>query len=114
MMGGKLPGVTGQRHTRECSECRKPTPSDQGVTCSARCRKRRERRIKDQQSAWILALHEIGKMRDSIKRKECETKTMREQLIRIRDEINDLLLMVNDADMVARREMLSEYRRNRF
>lgn len=105
------PGVTPTSHT--CSECKKSMPGDaQRVTCSDKCRKRRERRQKDQHSAYIMALHELQKMRDGIKRGET-VKDYRDQLIRLKDEINDLLLLANESNAVARREMLSGYHQNR-
>lgn len=103
--------ITGGR----CSECGQEF---QGLhlasktTCSPKCRKRRERRQRDSESAWVLALHELGKMRDGIKRGESLDK-YREQLHRLKGEINDLLLLAKDADAVARREMLeARARRN--
>lgn len=101
--------VTSTSHT--CSECRNPIKPE-AVTCSAKCRKRRERRQKDQHSAYIMALHELQKMRDGIKRGET-IKDYRQQLNRLKDEINDLLLLVKDPDAVERREMLSSYRSKR-
>jgi uncharacterized protein YdcH (DUF465 family) len=105
--------VTGRRHT--CTECRNELP-DCGdsrratrVTCSAKCRKRRERRQKDAHSAWILAQHELQKMRDSIKRGE-QVVDLRNQLIRLRDEINDLLLLANESNAVQRLQFLSDWK----
>lgn len=95
-------------YQNKCIECGKELErwhSRQQLTCSAKCRKRRERRQKDQQSAHTLAMRELQKMRDGIKRGE-ELERYREQLMRLRDEINDLLLLAKDADQLAKREML--------
>lgn len=92
----------------ECSECRKPFEGLHLVsktTCSPKCRKRRERRQKDAHSAYILALHELGKIRDSLKRRE-NVEDFIPQLQRLKGEINDLLLLAGEADALAKREML--------
>ena len=116
-IGGSRNDVTQLGHV--CTECKQPLPSEtwdrravKRVTCSARCRKRRERRQKDQHAAWILAMHQLQQMRDGIKRGE-QLKDFRDQLIRLKDEINDLLVLVNDEDAVARRNFLSERSRRR-
>src|SRR5690554_3886696 len=102
-------------YRRNCIECGNELPTwhlRQKITCSAVCRKRRERRQKDQQSAHVIVMQELQKMRDGIKRGEALAE-YREQLIRLKDEINDLLLLANDADAVARREMIeARARRN--
>lgn len=118
MIENNLPGqsVTGRRHT--CSECKKELPSSsywsetKRVTCSAKCRKRRERRQKDAHSAWILAMHNLQLMRDSIKRGE-QVIELRDQLIRLKDEISDLLLLANESNAVQRREMLNGWKSRR-
>lgn len=61
--------------------------------------------MKEQHLAWVAALSALDQMRDALKRKE-ETEYHRDCLIRLRDEINDLLLLAKDADAMARREML--------
>lgn len=91
-----------------CSECKKPFEGLHLVsktTCSPKCRKRRERRQKEAHAAWILALHELGKMRDSIKRGET-LDDFKAQLQRLKGEINDLLLLAGDEDALAKRQML--------
>lgn len=98
----------------QCSECKTPFEGMHLVsktTCSPKCRKRRERRQKDAQSAWILALHELGKIRDSLKRRE-DVEQFIPQLQRLKGEINDLLLLAGEADAISKREML-EARANR-
>lgn len=91
----------------KCIECgvELDPGSPRRFTCSTRCRKRRQRRQADQQSAWVAALREMQKMRDGIKRGE-QLQRYREQLLRLRDEINDLLVLAKDADALARQEML--------
>jgi hypothetical protein len=91
-----------------CSECKKEFEGlhlASKTTCSAKCRKRRERRQKDSESAWVVVLQEMGKMRDGIKRGESLEKYL-DQLRRIRGEVNDLLLLAKDPDARAKREML--------
>lgn len=95
-----------------CTECKAPLDvywysSKSRSTCGDKCRKRRERRLKDSRSAWIGALHEIGKMRDLIKRRENDQATI-EQLNRLKAEINDLLQLAGDADEQSRRQMLQD------
>jgi len=99
----------------ECSECRKPFEgmhSASKTTCSPKCRKRRERRQKEQHAAHILAMRELQQMRDGIKRRE-SLHDFRAQLQYLRDEINDLLLLANEPDAMARREMLEDRARRR-
>lgn len=101
--------ITGGR----CSECRKEFEGwhlSTKTTCSTKCRKRRERRQKDAESAWVVVLQEMAKMRDGIKRGESLEK-YRAQLNRIRDEAGDLLLLAKDPDMMAKREMLESRER---
>lgn len=108
--------VTNRGHN--CTECGKPLPfirdgwKEPRRTCSAKCRKRRERRQKEADCAYIGALHELQKIRDSLKRGEMVDK-FRQDVIRVRDECNDLLLLAKDEDRVALREML-EARARKF
>jgi len=91
-----------------CSECKQPFDGyhlASKSTCSLKCRKRRERRQKDAHAAWILALHELGKIRDSIKRRE-NVKEFIPQLQRLKGEINDLLLLAEEPEAMARLQML--------
>lgn len=116
-IGGSRNDVTNRGHV--CTECKKPLPDEtwdkratKRVTCSAKCRKRRERRLANQHAAWIVAQRQLQQMRDGIKRGE-QLKDFRDQLIRLKDEINDLLVLVNDEDAIARRNFLSERSRRR-
>lgn len=105
-------GVTSPGHTsRVCSECKKPLQSGAAVTCSAKCRKRRERRQKDQHAAWVMALHHLSQIRDALKRGE-DIAHHQACLIRLKDEIYDLLVLAGDKDMLARLDMLNARRRN--
>jgi len=99
----------------KCIECGKELERWQNlkqITCSAKCRKRRERRQKDQQSAHVVVMLELQKMRDGIKRGE-ELVRYREQLQYLKNEINDLLLLARDPDAMAAREMLEDRARRR-
>lgn len=103
--------VTGGR----CSECRKEFEGlhlASKTTCSAKCRKRRERRQKEAESAWVVILRELGNMRDAIKRGESVPEYI-EKLHRVRGEINDLLLLAKDPDAVAKQQMLESRARSR-
>lgn len=103
--------VTSPSHV--CSECKQLLPiGSKALTCGPKCRKRRERRQKDAHSAHIMVLHELAKIRESLKRQE-DVKVYRERLIRLKDEINDLLLLANDDDAKARFSMLND-RARRF
>jgi len=57
-------------------------------------------------------MHQLQQMRDGIKRGE-QLKDFRDQLIRLKDEINDLLVLVKDEDAVARQQFLSGFSRRR-
>ncbi len=103
--------VTSPGHT--CTECKKPITGKKALTCSPKCRKARERRQKEAHAAHIMILHELQKIRDSLKRHE-DIAHYREQLIRLRDEITDLLVMAKDEDAVARREMLEARHRRQW
>ena len=102
--------MTGRCHN--CTECRKPLPVNDArkakrVTCSDVCRKKRERRQREARVAWLDAMNDLGKMRESIKRGEFVPE-MKDQLYRLRAEINDLLYLAKDADQLALQEMLYE------
>jgi len=101
--------VTGHGHN--CSECRKPCEGEK-LTCSDKCRKRRNRRQRDARTAIHLAMFELGKIRDSLKRRETVPRFIGD-LNRLKAEINDLLLMAGDPDAVGRHEMLTEVARKR-
>jgi len=101
--------VTGHGHN--CSECRKPCEGEK-LTCSDKCRKRRNRRQRDARTAIHLVMFELGKIRDSLKRRETTPRFIAD-LNRLKAEINDLLLMAGDADAVQRHSMLTEVSRKR-
>jgi len=99
--------------TRYCSECKEPLPKycriDQ-ITCSPKCRKRRDRRQEQARLALPLAMYELGKIRDSIKRRE-RVPDFIADLKRLKDEVNDLLLLAGDEEAMRRREMMEEHAR---
>lgn len=80
------------------------------TTCSTKCRKRRERRLKQAKSAWVVVLRELQPVRDSIKRGE-DLEEHREKLKRLRDEITDLLHLAKDNDTMEMRAMLEARKR---
>lgn len=92
-----------------CSECRKSCP---GITCSDKCRKRRNRRQRDARTAHHLVMFELSKIRDSIKRREDTNKHIQD-LTRLKGEISDLLLLAGDADAMRLHEMRTELARKR-
>lgn len=102
------PTVTPTSHIRghQCSECQNEIYAN-AITCSATCRKRRERRLKMQHSAYIVVLREMQNMRDGIKRGE-NLENFRNQLQRIKDEVSDLQFLARDDDALSRREMLED------
>lgn len=93
---------------RYCIECKsKPVTGEKQICCSAKCRKKRQRRIEQARLALPLAMYELGKIRDSIKRKECVPDFIAD-LKRLKGEINDLLLLAGDIDAVERNAMLTQ------
>lgn len=96
-------------HRNECSECRKPCA---GITCSTKCRKRRQRRRQEAQLVLPLVVTELGKIRACLKRRE-DVPHFIEQLKRLKGEVNDLLLFAGDEDALSRHEMLTEVARKR-
>lgn len=93
-----------------CSECKEPFEGwhlASKTTCGTKCRKRRERRQKQQHSIYILIMRDLQEIRDGIKRRET-LEDYREQLRDLKNAINDLLLLANDPDSVALRSMLEE------
>lgn len=96
-------------HSGQCSECRKPITGD-ATTCSAKCRKRRQRRQQQAAEAYPLAMHELQVMRDGIKRGENVPRTI-EELKRLQAEIRDLLVLAGDPDAVSRQQMLEGHAR---
>lgn len=96
-------------HGNYCSECRKDCL---GTTCSAKCRKRRQRRQSEARIAHSMVMFELGKIRDSIKRREDTNKHIQD-LTRLKAEISDLLLLAGDADAMRLHEMRTELARKR-
>ena len=93
---------------RKCSECGAPIDGwDRGdrTTCGPRCRKARQRRQAQAKKAFSLAMAELAKIRDSLKRRE-QVDSFKSELQRLKAEINDLLLLAGDEDAKARQEML--------
>lgn len=91
-----------------CSECKQPFEGMHLVsktTCSGKCRKRRERRQKEAYAAHIMVLHELAKIRDSLKRRENIGEFI-PQLQRLKGEINDLLLLAGDREALEKQQML--------
>jgi hypothetical protein len=103
-------------YTKYCSECREELPAycriDQ-TTCIPKCRKARERRQKQARLALPLAMYELGKIRDSIKRHE-RVPDFINDLKRLKAEINDLLLLAGDTESMERREMIESIARKRY
>lgn len=92
---------------RYCSECKTVRVWGQKKTCSDKCRKAAQRRREAARLALPLAMYELGKMRDSIKRKE-RVPDFIADLKRLKGEINDLLLLAGDIDAVERNAMLTQ------
>lgn len=95
--------------TNLCTECREPC---KGITCSMKCRKRRERRQREARTAHAVVMHELSKIRVSLKRRENVTK-LADDLKRLKGEINDLLLLAGDADAMNKHLMLTDISRKR-
>lgn len=91
-------------HTRYCSECKVMPIEGRAITCSARCRKERQRRKQKARLAMPLAMHELFKIQDSLKRRE-DVEMFMADLQRLKAEINDLLLLAGEKDALAKREM---------
>lgn len=105
--------VTMTSHTeRYCSECKTVRVRRGQQTCSSTCRKKRQRRREQAKLAFPLAMYELGKIRDSIKRKE-RVPDFIADLNRLKAEINDLLVLAGEIDAVERNAMLTQ-RRIRF
>lgn len=88
-----------------CAECKQPMDG-KGQTCSPKCRKRRQRRQHEARLALPLAMYELGKIRDSLKRRE-RISDFTADLLRLKAEINDLLVLAGEPDSIAKVEMLS-------
>lgn len=98
-----------------CSECGSTVGFtewhyDTKTTCSANCRKQRERRQKNARSAWVVVIRELQPVRDAIKRGE-DLPEYRQQLQRLKGEINDLLMLAKDTDTMEARAMLESRKR---
>lgn len=101
--------VTGQGHRGGCvcSECKKPLSpraKSGALTCSDKCRKRRERRQKLQHAVWIDAMHALVEIRDAIKRGE-DIEHHISSLNRLKEEINDLLVLAGEQNAIERLAM---------
>ncbi|MBI1278187.1 MAG: hypothetical protein GC179_08675 [Anaerolineaceae bacterium] len=92
---------------RYCSECKTRQVRRGQITCSPACRKKRQRRQEQARLALPLAMYELGKIRESIKRKE-RVPDFIADLNRLKAEINDLLLLAGDIDSVERNAMLMQ------
>ncbi len=97
----------------KCSECGEPFEGmhlASKTTCGPKCRKKRERRRQLARLAFPLAMYELSKIRDSLKRRE-DIEKFTEDLKRLKAEIGDLLLLAGEADAVAKREMFESHAR---
>lgn len=94
---------------RYCSECKSVKVRRGQITCSPACRKKRQRRQEQARLSLPLAMFELGKIGDSIKRKERVLDFIAD-LNRLKAEINDLLLLAGKIDAVERNAMLSQRR----
>ena len=101
------PSVTMTSHTeRYCCECKRKPVDGKALFCSAGCRKRAQRRKHNARLALPLAMYELGKIRDSIKRRE-RLPDFISDLNRLQAEIFDLLHLAGDEEEMARRDMLA-------
>lgn len=92
-----------------CSECKKPFEGwhlQSKTTCSAKCRKARERRQAAAGQAFNKAMSELGTIRSSLKRRE-EIETFKQQLHRLKAEINDLLALAGDQEELDKKAMFA-------
>jgi hypothetical protein len=97
-------------YERYCSECKKEInryARSDVETCSATCRKRRERRQDKARRAFPLAMYELGKIRESLKHRERVPDFIAE-LQRLKAEINDLLVLAGEPESMARLKMLED------
>jgi predicted nucleic acid-binding Zn ribbon protein len=100
----------------ECIVCRKPFEGmhlKSRKTCSPKCRKRLERRLKAADEATNQIMRYLGLIRASIKARDNHAKRI-DDLNYIRNEINDLLHLAQDYQEMARRDMLENYARKRW
>lgn len=99
---------------RQCSECRKEldryTRSDI-ETCGSTCRKRRERRQAKAARAFPRAMYELGQIRDGLKRRERVPDYVAE-LQRLKQEVNDLLVLAGEPGLAALLQTLGDRARN--
>jgi len=93
-----------------CSECKKEI-SDKATTCSATCRKHRQRRKAEAKANFNRMFWYLEVYRRAIKDNLISEKTAIAELIRIKDEINDLLLLANEENAKARVAMMEGLRR---
>lgn len=100
--------VTELSHNRRyCSECKAVPVRNGQQTCSDSCRKKRQRRRQQARLAHPLAMYELSKIRDSIKRRE-RVPDFIADLKALKAEINDLLLLAGDVEAVERNAMLQQ------
>ncbi len=90
-----------------CIECKHNRAVANQSYCGATCRKRAQRRREQVKLALSLAMYELGKIRDTIKRREYVIDPVAD-LKRLKAEINDLLLLAGDKDEMARVQMLND------
>lgn len=92
---------------RYCSECKTERVWGNKITCSPKCRKAKQRRMQQARLAHPLAMYELGKIRDSIKRRE-RVPDFIADLKHLRQEIDDLLYMAGDISTFERYNMLNQ------
>ncbi len=90
-----------------CIECKHQPAVENQSYCGATCRKRAQRRREQVKLALPLAMHELSKIRDTIKRREYVIDPIAD-LKRLKAEINDLLLLAGDSEERARVQMLND------
>lgn len=101
-----------------CTECGADLGqwhSSAKTTCSEACRKRRQRRLHSINQHWLEVMNALNRMRGDIKRRDSEEilKIYTGQLIYLKTEINDLLLLAKDKDALDKQQMMSDMKRRR-
>lgn len=101
-----------------CSECGKSLDgwhSAAKKTCSPACRKQRQRRLQNIDKHWLDVMSALNRIRMVIRRRDSEeiVKIYTGQLIHLKREINDLLLLAGDEDSKAKVQMMSDMKRRR-
>lgn len=92
---------------RYCVECKRNPVRGKALFCGSKCRKHAQRRREQARLAHPLAMYELSKIRDSIKRKE-RVPDFIADLQHLKAEINDLLLLAGEISAVERNAMLSQ------